>query len=82
MNRDVSASESVSATAPDPPGLAREPRLQPLLTVRDVAAVLRVDEKTIRRLISARRIPCVRIGRQIRFDPSDVVRWVSARREG
>lgn len=82
MTRDNIASETRSARVPGPTGPARELRLQPLLTVRQVAAVLQVDEKTIRRFVWAGRIPCVRIGRRIRFDPADVERWVSARKEG
>ena len=53
-----------------------------LLTVCDLARILRVHEKTIRRLIARQAIPCIRLGRRVRFDPQDVVRWVSARKEG
>jgi excisionase family DNA binding protein len=56
--------------------------LQPLLTLPEVAVLLRLSEKTIRRLLAARRLPCVRLGRQLRFVQSDIVRWVSARKEG
>ena len=52
-----------------------------LFTVREVARYLGVSEKTIRRMVAAGWIPCVRIGRAIRFLPGDVFRWVSARRE-
>ena len=52
-----------------------------LLTIREVARYLGVSEKTIRRMVAAGLIPCVRIGRAIRFLPGDVFRWVSARRE-
>src|ERR1051326_8590050 len=34
--------------------------LQPLLTLPEVAVLLRLSEKTIRRLLAARRLPCVR----------------------
>jgi excisionase family DNA binding protein len=57
-------------------------QLEPLLTLRETAAILRVSEKSVRRLVAYQRIPCLRIGRQLRFIPSDVLRWVSARREG
>jgi len=56
--------------------------LVPLLTVRETAAYLRVSEKSIRRLIARRRLPCVRLGRRVLFDRSDLLRWVSARKEG
>jgi len=54
----------------------------PLLTLREVAALLRVSEKTLRRWVAERRIPCLRLGRVIRFERCDVFRWVSARKEG
>ena len=53
-----------------------------LLTLPEVADLLRLSEKTVRRLVAARRMPCVRLGRQLRFVQSDIVRWVSARKEG
>lgn len=55
--------------------------LVPLITLPEVAAYLQLSEKTIRRLVAAQRIPCVRIGRQLRFVPSDVLRWLSAQRK-
>ena len=56
--------------------------LVPLLTLPEVADILRTSEKTIRRLVAARRLPCVRFGRQLRFDRGDVSRWLAARKEG
>ena len=52
-----------------------------LLTVREAARRLSVSEKTMRRLIGAGRIPCVRIKRMLRLDPADVSRFVEARKE-
>lgn len=54
--------------------------LQPLLTVGEVAALLRVCDKTVQRLVATHRMSCVRIGRRIRFLPADVFRFVAARR--
>jgi excisionase family DNA binding protein len=53
--------------------------LRPLLTIDQVASVLAVSAKTIRRLMS-RGFPHVRFGRVLRFDPVDVQRWLEARR--
>lgn len=52
-----------------------------LMTLPEVARMLQLSDKTVRRLVAARRIPCVRLGRQIRFVPSEVFRWVEARKE-
>lgn len=48
---------------------------QPLLTIEEVAKLLSVSTKTVRRL----RIPCVRLGRLLRFRPSDVERFLATR---
>jgi len=52
-----------------------------LLTLREVANLLRVSEKTVRRWVASRRIPCLRLGRAIRFRVGDVSRWLSAHQE-
>ena len=73
---DHSASETV-ATTPRPTQAA----MQPLLTLGEVAALLRVSGKTIQRLVATRRLPCVRIGRHVRFTSADVFRFVAARKD-
>ena len=57
------------------------PRVEGLLDVREVAAFLKVSEKTVRRLVAHRQLRCVRIGRKVLFDPADVLRFVAARKE-
>ncbi len=52
-----------------------------LLSLREVAAHLRVSERTVRRQVRAKRLHCVRIGRRLLFDPADVSRFVAARKE-
>lgn len=52
-----------------------------LLTVPEVARLLRVHPRTIRRLVADRRLPCVRIGTRVRFEPRSVLRWLSVRKE-
>ncbi len=56
-------------------------RLEPLLTIHELALVLRLSEKTVRRLVAARRIPCIRLGRVLRFRSADLLRFVEARKE-
>ena len=50
----------------------------PLLDAADLAAHLRVSIVTVRRLVRARQLPCVRVGRQLRFDVRDPA--IAARR--
>jgi excisionase family DNA binding protein len=57
-------------------------RLEQLLTITEAAALLRLHERTIRRMVASRRMPCVRLGRQLRFSPIALSRWLQAREEG
>lgn len=50
------------------------------LTVRDLAKLLRVSEKTIYRWIKGGEIPAYRLGEQYRFNRLEVLEWATARR--
>ena len=52
-----------------------------LLTARETAALFDVSLRTIRRLVAAGELRCVRVGRLVRFHPGDVSRWLSAHTE-
>lgn len=52
-----------------------------LMTVAEVAAFLGVHVKTIHRWRRTLGLPCVLVGGRVRFFPSEVIRWVSARKE-
>jgi excisionase family DNA binding protein len=87
-----SSSCPLGATALDKPRNARlwnetgdvsdSASAQGLRTVHEVARFLQVHEKTLLRWVRSRGFPCVRVGTRLRFDPSDVLRWISARKEG
>jgi excisionase family DNA binding protein len=53
-----------------------------LLLLREVAELLRVNERTVRRWIVQEGLPCIRLGTRLRFSARNVLRWVSAREEG
>ena len=55
---------------------------QPLLTIREVAAFLKVNERTVRRWVVQEGLPCIHLGTRLRFSQRNVLRWVSAREEG
>lgn len=59
---------------PDAPPLAR------LLTIAQVADALGVDVRHVRRLVHERRIPYIKWGHLLRFDPADIAAWVDAYR--
>jgi len=61
-------------------GAGRGGSLSRLLTLAEVADFLSVSPKTVRRLIG-RGLPCVRLGRVVRFRQADLLRFVEARKE-
>lgn len=48
----------------------------PLLSITEVAARLGVQVRHVRRLVYERRIPYIKWGRLLRFDPAEVEAWV------
>lgn len=52
-----------------------------LLDIVQVAEHLGVTTRHVRHLIADRRIPFVRVGRLIRFDPMEVTEWLRDRRD-
>ena len=72
------ARPSVIAATPTSGRSPESSALRPLLTIEQVAAVLCVSPKTVRRLV-ARGFPHTRFGRVLRFQPADVQRWLEAR---
>jgi len=51
------------------------------LSVKDVAELLNVSDKTIYRMIKDETIPCFRVGGQWRFDRREIASWVEDTRE-
>jgi excisionase family DNA binding protein len=51
-----------------------------LLDIDAVAVQLAVTPRHIRRLVAERRIPYLKVGRFIRFDPAEVDAWLDAAR--
>jgi excisionase family DNA binding protein len=39
-----------------------------------------VTKRFVRRLVDERRIPYLKVGRLVRFDPVDIDRWLNERR--
>jgi excisionase family DNA binding protein len=51
-----------------------------LLDVVGLATRLGVTVRFVRRLVDERRIPYVKVGRLVRFDPTAVERWIDEAR--
>lgn len=52
----------------------------PLMTPNEVADLLQLARKTVVRMARDGRIPCVRIGRVLRFDHEEIDRWLRDQR--
>lgn len=47
-----------------------------ILTVKDVAAYLKVTQRTIYRLIQERKMPSFRVGGSWRFQQAELEKWI------
>lgn len=56
------------------------PKANQALTVRDVAAYLNVDEKTIYRLAQRGELPGFKVAGAWRFQSADLQRWIEGRK--
>ena len=52
----------------------------PLIDVGALAERLGVDVRFVRRLVDERRIPFYKVGKHVRFDPTDIDEWIADRR--
>jgi excisionase family DNA binding protein len=51
-----------------------------LLTMDDLAERLGVSHRHVRRLVDERRIPFLKVGKFVRFDPAEVAKWLRSTR--
>ena len=57
----------------------------PLMTVREMAAFLKVAPGTVYKMVEHKALPAIRLGakgRSLRFRRADIVRWLEACRGG
>ncbi len=52
------------------------PDVEPLLDVDGVAARLNISVRHVRRLVAERRIPHLKLGNLLRFDPREIDEWI------
>jgi excisionase family DNA binding protein len=52
----------------------------PLLGMEDVALWLGTSIRHVQRLVTERRLPYVKVGHFVRFDPNDVTQWIEAQK--
>ena len=76
------ASRPVGHGMPPPATGLRGDQLEGLLTVDEVATMLRLKPSTIRAYAERCTLPCVRVGNRLRFKPSDLDLWIARRYQG
>jgi excisionase family DNA binding protein len=47
-----------------------------LLTIEQLAERLGITVRHVRRLVAERRVPYLKVGRLVRFDPSEIAKWL------
>jgi len=50
-----------------------------LWTAEDTATYLRLKSKTIYELVSSKKIPYIKIGRSVRFNPDKILSWLESK---
>jgi excisionase family DNA binding protein len=60
-------------------GLSVPSNYQPLLTRKDVAAILGVTVRTVSTLISTKQLPVIRLRRAVRIQPLTLKRFIRTR---
>lgn len=53
--------------------------MEQLLRAARVAELLSVSERYVYQMASEGRIPCVKVGRSVRFRPSEIDAWLDSR---
>ena len=52
-----------------------------LLKPADAAKALSISESKLWSMTAGREIPCVRIGRAVRYDPADLRAWIDSQKQ-
>lgn len=60
--------------------MASTDTLPQLLTIDQLAEQLGITVRHVRRLIAERRVPYVKVGRLVRFDPAEIADWLDHHR--
>ena len=61
--------------------IPRNANRRPLIDINEVAARLGVEVRHVRRLVHERRIPFVKWGHLLRFDPDEIEAWIDHSRK-
>ena len=81
---EVSATKAATKAVEDALSKRRSGKgeAEALLTSKEIAPLVGVTHhKTIEKWVREKGLPCVRMGRNLRFRASDVLRWAEQRKE-
>jgi Helix-turn-helix domain len=53
---------------------------EPLWTPVDLATKWQVRPSWVYKAVESSELPCIRLGKYLRFHPDDIARWLAARR--
>jgi excisionase family DNA binding protein len=56
--------------------------IEPLLSLDEVTQLLRISESGVYRLVRSGELPRVKVGSRTLFEPSEIRRFISRRRDG
>lgn len=56
--------------------MGRNPEENRILTIKDVAEYLKVNERTVYRLAAAKKLPAFKVGTAWRFSRADIDNWI------
>ena len=76
---DIRALNGQKAPTASELSLVFENSIGKLLTVKELAVVLRVSEKTVRDWVLKEKIPVLRINHCVRFEPLAISEWLTGR---
>lgn len=62
--------------------MTAETTARPLMDLVAVARRLSVNQRHVRRLVAERRIPFLKWGHLLRFDPEDIEAWLDRAKRG
>ena len=54
--------------------------MERLFTVKELSDIINVRESTIYAWVSQERIPHIKLGKKVLFDPSEIEKWVKEHR--
>ena len=53
-----------------------------LVTINQLAECLGITARHVPRLVAEKRVPYLKVGKLVRFNPDEIVQWLASRRDG